>query len=134
MTALTRVPIAPLPIERFREVLDDDGYRDLLALARRAATLLDGRVVWCVNSTAHGGGVAEMLRSLLAFTRGAGVDTRWLVIDGTPEFFALTKRLHNCLHAAPARWLPARATVPSMRRSPAPLRASSPRWSGPATS
>lgn len=97
---LRNVPVSPLPVERFRAVLDDAGYRDLLALRDRARALLDGRVVWCVNSTATGGGVAEMLRSLLAYTRGAGVDTRWLVLNGTPEFFAVTKGLHNRLHAA----------------------------------
>ena len=59
-----------------------------------------------MNSTARGGGVAEMLRSLLAYTRGAGVDTRWLVLNGTPEFFALTKRLHNRLHGAAGRRRP----------------------------
>jgi trehalose synthase len=96
--ALVAEPVAPLPIERFRDVLDDGRYRDLLELRGRATQLLRDRVVWCVNSTAHGGGVAEMLRSLLAFTRGAGVDTRWMVLRGTPEFFALTKRLHNRLH------------------------------------
>ncbi|MGZ4275597.1 MAG: glycosyltransferase [Solirubrobacteraceae bacterium] len=92
------VPIAPLPIERFQSVLDDAAYRDLLQLREDATALLRGRAVWCVNSTARGGGVAEMLRSLLAYTRGAGVDTRWSVIGGTPEFFAVTKRLHNRLH------------------------------------
>jgi trehalose synthase len=97
---LHNVPVSPLPIERFRTVLDDAGYRDLLALRDRAQGLLAGRAVWCVNSTATGGGVAEMLRSLLAYTRGAGVDTRWLVLNGTPEFFAVTKGLHNRLHAA----------------------------------
>src|SRR5687768_15796841 len=96
--ALAEVPIAPLPLERFRDVLDDDGYHALMALQRRAADLLAGRVVWCVNSTAQGGGVAEMLRSLLAYTRGAGVDSRWWVLQGTPSFFAITKRLHNRLH------------------------------------
>jgi trehalose synthase len=99
--ALVEVPIAPLPLERFREVLDDDGYQALMALQRHAADLLAGRVVWCVNSTAQGGGVAEMLRSLLAYTRGAGVDTRWSVLQGTPSFFAITKRLHNRLHGEP---------------------------------
>jgi trehalose synthase len=97
---LRNVPVSPLPIERFRAVLDDAGYRDLLALRDRAQRLFAGRVIWCVNSTATGGGVAEMLRSLLAYTRGAGVDTRWLVLNGTPEFFAVTKGLHNRLHAA----------------------------------
>ena len=98
--ALESVPIAPLPLERFRDVLDDGEYRDFMELAGHARELLAGRVVWCVNSTATGGGVAEMLRSLLAYTRGAGVDTRWLVLQGTPPFFDLTKRIHNALHGA----------------------------------
>ena len=68
---------------------------------QEARGLLDGRVVWNVNSTAHGGGVVELLRPLIAYARGAGVDARWLVIDGGAEFFDLTKRLHNRLHGAP---------------------------------
>jgi trehalose synthase len=62
--------------------------------------LLDGRVVWNVNSTARGGGVAELLQSLVAYARGSGVDARWVVIDGTAEFFSVTKRIHNRLHGA----------------------------------
>jgi hypothetical protein len=95
------VPVAPPSIERFSEVLDAEAFGAWVDLAERARSVLRGRVVWCVSSTANGGGVAEMLRSLLAYTRGAGVDSRWGVIEGEPEFFALTKRLHNCLHAAP---------------------------------
>ncbi|RMD85153.1 MAG: glycosyltransferase [Candidatus Dadabacteria bacterium] len=57
-----------------------------------------GRVIWNINSTARGGGVAEMLRYLVAYARGAGVDARWAVIAGEPEFFHITKRLHNALH------------------------------------
>src|SRR3954471_3341570 len=66
--------------------------------ARAARQLLGDRTVWNVNSTAAGGGVAEMLHVLLAYAVGAGVKTRWLVIHGSPEFFVLTKRLHNRLH------------------------------------
>jgi trehalose synthase len=55
-------------------------------------------VIWNVNSTAKGGGVVEMLRPLLGYARGAGIDARWAVISGEPEFFAITKRLHNHLH------------------------------------
>jgi trehalose synthase len=62
--------------------------------------LLDGQVVWNLNSTAKGGGVVELLRPLVGYARGAGVDTRWVVIGGTPEFFAVTKRIHNRLHGA----------------------------------
>ena len=106
MPRLHGVPIAPLPIERFSEVLDADAFAAWMELAQRAQAALAGRVVWCVNSTANGGGVAEMLRSLLAYTRGAGVDSRWVVVDGDPDFFALTKRLHNSLHAAPGAVAP----------------------------
>jgi trehalose synthase len=100
MSTLEPVPISPMPIERFRTVLDDQEYADLLTLAENARALTAGHVVWCVSSTAQGGGVAEMLRSLLAFSRGAGVDARWVVLRGAPEFFALTKRLHHRLHGA----------------------------------
>ncbi|MFZ0325155.1 MAG: glycosyltransferase [Actinomycetes bacterium] len=62
---------------------------------------LAGHSVINVNSTAAGGGVAEMLQVLLPLARGTDVDARWLVIDGDPEFFALTKRMHNQLHGVP---------------------------------
>lgn len=94
------VPIHALAPERFAEVLDADAVSVLFDTRDRGIELLEGRAVWCVNSTATGGGVAEMLRSLLSYTRGAGIDARWCVIDGTPAFFALTKRLHNRLHGA----------------------------------
>jgi len=71
-----------------------------MSQAARARVLLADRVVWNVNATAYGGGVAEMLQTLLAYGLGAGVDTRWLVLDGDPAFFAITKRIHNALHGS----------------------------------
>lgn len=53
-----------------------------------------------VNSTGAGGGVAEMLQTLLSYARGAGIDARWLVIEGDPAFFAITKRIHNGLYGS----------------------------------
>jgi trehalose synthase len=53
-----------------------------------------------VNSTASGGGVAEMLLVILGYACDAGVDARWLVIDGDPAFFAITKRIHNHLYGS----------------------------------
>jgi trehalose synthase len=97
---ITEVDITPLDIERFEEVLAPDRYEELIDTVVRAIELLDGRTVWNINSTARGGGVAEMLQSLLAYARGAGVDARWLVISGNPAFFQVTKRLHNRLHGA----------------------------------
>src|SRR5207253_9126239 len=78
-----------------------DRARRLLGLAEEARTTLAGRVIWNVSSTAQGGGVAEMLHQFLRYALGAGVDTRWVVLESTPAFFVVTKRLHNRLHGEP---------------------------------
>jgi trehalose synthase len=96
--ALSHVAISPLPLERFQPVLDADQWAEVERARALSVELLDGRVVWNVNSTALGGGVAEMLRSLMAYARGSGIDARWVVVEGEPAFFTLTKRLHNRLH------------------------------------
>ena len=96
---LTHVPVAPLPPERFRELLGDR-YAEIEETIARGQELFAGRAVWHVNSTARGGGVAELLQSLLAYARGGGVDTRWVVVEGNPDFFQITKRIHNRLHGA----------------------------------
>jgi trehalose synthase len=97
---VVEVPIAPLSPERFRPLLGD-AYPETERAIVRARELLAGRHVWHINSTDRGGGVVELLRSLLAYAAGAGVSVRWLVVTGPPEFFAITKRLHNRLHGAP---------------------------------
>jgi trehalose synthase len=58
-------------------------------------------VVWNINATAQGGGVAEMLEALIAYARGARVDARWLTLSADREFFIITKRIHNVLHGSP---------------------------------
>jgi trehalose synthase len=100
MSELQQVAVDTLPTERFQEVLTPDRYELFLQAASRARALLAGRVVWNINSTGRGGGVAEMLQPLLAYARGAGVDARWAVIEGNPDFFRVTKRIHNHLHGA----------------------------------
>jgi trehalose synthase len=95
------VDISSMDPGRFRSVLPPARLEEFERGVQEACELLEGRVVWNVNSTAHGGGVVELLRPLIAYGRGAGVDARWIVIDGGPEFFNLTKRLHNRLHGAP---------------------------------
>jgi trehalose synthase len=69
--------------------------------AEVARGTLAGSSVLNVNSAGAGGGVAEMLQTLLAYARGAGIDARWLVIEGDPAFFAITKRIHNGLYGSP---------------------------------
>ena len=97
---MREVQIAPTSLERLAAFLDVDRANRLREYAAHAERLLAGRIVWNVNATAAGGGVAEMLQALLAYGRGAGVETRWLVLDGTPDFFGFTKRLHNLLHGS----------------------------------
>jgi trehalose synthase len=100
MSALTIVDIGEHGPERFQSVLSEAQFAEVRDGAARARELFDGRVVWHVNSTARGGGVAEMLTALLPYARGAGVDARWAVISGDRPFFEVTKRIHNRLHGA----------------------------------
>jgi trehalose synthase len=101
MDGLTQVPIGVLRPERFKEAMSKERFELFAAVVGQARELFEGRAIWNINSTARGGGVAEMLRSLLAYARGAGIDARWIVIPGNDEFFRVTKRLHNQLHGAP---------------------------------
>jgi len=98
MPAVQHEAVHAMAPERFASVLSRGEYEALLDLVTQAARELHGRVIWNVNSTAKGGGVVEMLRPLLGYCRGAGVDARWLVISGEPDFFTITKRIHNRLH------------------------------------
>ena len=97
---LRHVPVAPISPQRIMSVLEPAQVKEFEDTIERGAALLDSRVIWNVNSTARGGGVAEMLASLLAYTRGAGLDARWVVIEGDPDFFRVTKRIHNMLHGS----------------------------------
>ena len=97
---LEEVEVTQLRPERFAEVLTPDALAAFERSMARGRELLGSRAIWNVNSTAFGGGVAEMLRSLIGYVRGAGIDGRWVVVEGDAEFFRLTKRLHNRLHGA----------------------------------
>lgn len=91
------VQIPPHRLDRFKPLLGQD-YARIEAAAARARERFAGKAIWHVSSTLRGGGVAEMLRSQLPYARGAGIDTRWVVLRERAEFFELTKRLHNNLH------------------------------------
>jgi trehalose synthase len=97
---MRNVAVDAMELARLVGVLSPERAARLRTFALRAREQLSGRIVWNINATATGGGVAEMLQTMLAYGRGAGVDTRWLVLDGDPEFFATTKRLHNFLHGS----------------------------------
>jgi trehalose synthase len=98
---LNDVDVPTIDPRRFEAVLGPDGCRGFLRRLERAAQRLRGRRLWHVNSTEEGGGVAEMLHFLLGYLAGAGIDARWVVLQGDERFFQVTKRVHNLLHGRP---------------------------------
>jgi len=97
VAGLKQVEIEAKPLDLFRPLIPDR-FEEIEKTAAGARETFAGRRIWHVNSTAQGGGVAEMLRALLPYARGAGVDTRWVVLPESDGFFAVTKRIHNRLH------------------------------------
>lgn len=100
MAELNEVPVAPASLDRFGTVIADQTLRDAKERAAATRERMQGRTWWNVNSTSQGGGVAEMLHVLLPYVLGAGIQTRWTVLDGNADFFRVTKRLHHALHGS----------------------------------
>ncbi|MGH2504022.1 MAG: glycosyl transferase family 1, partial [Ktedonobacterales bacterium] len=69
----------------------------VIADIERLARPLQGARVLHISSTAFGGGVAEMLHTLIPLMRSAGLDADWAIINGNDEFFTVTKSMHNAL-------------------------------------
>jgi trehalose synthase len=81
---------------RYRQIADDELIDELTNLARELRSVR----ICHINSTGYGGGVAELLSRLVPLANALGVRTAWKVIEGTPEFFTVTKALHNALQGA----------------------------------
>ena len=93
---LTRIAYPTVSFEAYSRFLSPVFIRDLLSAVKEVQQL---RFVH-VNSTAVGGGVAEILQSLVPMMNSLGVETERLVITPEPEFFNVTKRIHNLLQGA----------------------------------
>ena len=79
-----------------------EDYIELIGAAkveriRNKAKEFKGLRVANFNSTYYGGGVAEMLSSMTLLMNSLGLQTEWRVIQGTPDFFSITKKMHNAL-------------------------------------
>lgn len=81
-------------LDEYASVVGQPVIDDLRLLAER----LQGKIVQHINSTAVGGGVAEILNRMVPLLKELGVESRWDVIKGGGEFFAVTKKFHNALH------------------------------------
>jgi trehalose synthase len=93
MTATTQVANR-IPLEEYAPLLGEPEVEELRALARP----LRGRRVQMVNSTAVGGGVAEILNRLIPLAEELEIDIHWDVMKGGADFFEVTKSFHNALH------------------------------------
>ena len=100
MTELHEVDIPSVRLERLEAIVGTPATRALMEAAQNLRNAFARRTLWNINSTASGGGVAEMLQVLAGYAQGAGIATRWTVIEGDEEFFVMTKRIHHWLHGA----------------------------------
>jgi trehalose synthase len=98
VSLLHAVEVPRLPVSRLEPVFGAPRYAELARAADQVRQVPAGRTIWNVNSTAAGGGVAEMLQVLVGYVQGLDIPIGWLVITGDAEFFAITKRLHNTSH------------------------------------
>jgi trehalose synthase len=70
---------------------------EMVQRVKEKASVLSGLRVAHVNSTYYGGGVAEMVAALTLLMNSLGIETEWRVIQGSPDFFSITKKMHNAL-------------------------------------
>ncbi len=97
---LQRVETQPRDFEPYREWVNGETLRELQRLADR----LRGLKVGHVNATSRGGGVAEILRSLVPLMNGLGLRTDWYCIAANGAFFQVTKNIHNSLQGGSWRF------------------------------
>ena len=86
-----------IPLSDYVKVIGEGEIEELRTLAKPLA----GRGLEMVNSTAVGGGVAEMLNRLVPLGEELGLNIRWEVMTGGDDFFEVTKAFHNALHGEP---------------------------------
>ena len=98
MSLVTAVKVPRRPVSLLEPIIGGPRYVRLIEAADQVRKLLAGHTIWNVNSTATGGGVAEMLQVLVGYVSELEIPIGWLVITGDAEFFAITKRLHNQIH------------------------------------
>ncbi len=82
--------------ENYRKIVGDDVIAEIYKKARK----LYGKYILNINSTYQGGGVAEILSSLVPLMNNTGIDAEWRILHGNPDFFTVTKKFHNALQGA----------------------------------
>lgn len=95
-----------VPVQETRSLLDyiPSAGEDAVERLREAARPLRGARVLHMSSTAFGGGVAELLPTQIAILRDLDIEVDWQLIEGSDDFFAVTKLVHNSLQGAEVPW------------------------------
>ena len=94
------VPVPPKHLGDYAAVV---GHELIEGIRERAAPFRGARVLH-VNSTAFGGGVAELLYTMVPLMRDVGMDVDWRLMAGNEPFFQVTKAMHNGLQGMPVTW------------------------------
>lgn len=97
---LTPVPLPPKNLADYASIVG----REIVSQLRVRAAPFKGARMLHVNSTAYGGGVAELLHTLVPLLRDLGIDVEWRVVSGHEAFFNVTKAMHNGLQGAGVPW------------------------------
>ena len=87
-------------IADYKPLIGKDAVERIMEKARH---LRDLRVV-NINSTYYGGGVSQLLSSMTILMNSLGIETGWRTIHGSPDFFTVTKKMHNALQSGDIRW------------------------------
>ncbi len=96
------LPVVPVQQRRLVDYAAAAGEEAVERLRAAAAPLRGARLLQ-VNSTAFGGGVAELLHTHVPLLNDLGIETTWVVLEGTDDFYAVTKAVHNALQGAEHR-------------------------------
>ncbi|UCH86348.1 MAG: glycosyltransferase [Dehalococcoidia bacterium] len=94
---LDTVDVGPRPLRQYEPIVGQEVLEEIRGLA---APLRGARIAQ-INATTYGGGVSELLRSIVPLYRGLGIHCDWKLISAGPKFFTVTKAFHNALQGAP---------------------------------
>lgn len=95
-------PFSVPPIEAYARIVGGPKMERLYAVAEK----LKGLKLLEMNATAVGGGVAEMLHSSIPFLEALGIDVEWRIVRGGPDYYEVTKKLHNMLQGMQGSFTP----------------------------
>jgi trehalose synthase len=100
-TALSDLTASTLGSHSLNEYVPLIGHENTDRILHKAKRIAHLHIVH-VSSTFYGGGVSEILTPLTLLMNDLGIETGWRLIQGTPDFFGCTKKLHNALQGATA--------------------------------